>query len=201
MIGMFFAFHGAGFTLPNSLELLMSPLLRFSSFIDLVNERIGKASSWLILLAVVICTVNALVRYSVNLSSNGWLEVQWYLNSAMFLLVAAYALKRNNHVRIDVIAGRLSPRAQAWIDILGSLFALLPVSLIIIWYSWPSLVNSWDLGEHSSDPGGLIRWPVRLLIPVAFSMLALQGVSELIKRVAFLKGLIPNPAEHPKEIV
>jgi TRAP-type mannitol/chloroaromatic compound transport system permease small subunit len=201
MIGMFFAFHGAGFTLPNSLELLMSPLLRFSSFIDLVNERIGKASSWLILLAVVICTVNALVRYSVNLSSNGWLEVQWYLNSAMFLLVAAYALKRNNHVRIDVIAGRLSPRAQAWIDILGSLFAFLPVSLIIIWYSWPSLVNSWDLGEHSSDPGGLIRWPVRLLIPVAFSMLALQGVSELIKRVAFLKGLIPNPAEHPKEIV
>jgi TRAP-type mannitol/chloroaromatic compound transport system permease small subunit len=201
MIGMFFAFHGAGFTLPNSLELLMSPLLRFSSFIDLVNERIGKASSWLILLAVVICTVNALVRYSVNLSSNGWLEVQWYLNSAMFLLVAAYALKRNNHVRIDVIAGRLSPRAQAWIDILGSLFALLPVSLIIIWYSWPSLVNSWDLGEHSSDPGGLIRWPVRLLIPVAFSMPALQGVSELIKRVAFLKGLIPNPAEHPKEIV
>jgi TRAP-type mannitol/chloroaromatic compound transport system permease small subunit len=179
----------------------MNQLLQFSKLIDLVNERIGKASSWLILLAVVICTANALVRYSVNLSSNGWLEVQWYLNSAMFLLVAAYALKRNNHVRIDVIAGRLSPRVQAWIDILGSLFALLPVSLIIIWYSWPSLINSWDLGEHSSDPGGLIRWPVRLLIPVAFSMLALQGLSELIKRVAFLKGLIPNPAEHHKEAI
>jgi TRAP-type mannitol/chloroaromatic compound transport system permease small subunit len=174
----------------------MSSFLRFSRFIDLVNERIGKASAWLILAAVVICTGNALVRYAVNLSSNGWLEVQWYLNSAMFLLVAAYALKRNDHVRIDVIAGRLSARAQAWIDIVGSLFALLPVVLIIIWYSWPSLVNSWNIQEHSSDAGGLIRWPVRLLIPVAFSMLALQAVSEIIKRVAFLKGLIPNPAEN-----
>jgi TRAP-type mannitol/chloroaromatic compound transport system permease small subunit len=179
----------------------MSPLLRFSRFVDLINERIGKASAWLILAAVVICTVNALVRYAVNLSSNGWLEVQWYLNSAMFLLVAAYALKRNDHVRIDVIAGRLSARVQAWIDIVGSLLALLPVVLIIIWYSWPSLVNSWNIQEHSSDPGGLIRWPMRLLIPVAFSMLALQGVSEIIKRVAFLKGLIPNPAEHSKQEV
>ncbi len=177
----------------------MSLFLSFSRFVDLANERIGKASSWLILVAVIICTVNALVRYAVNLSSNGWLEVQWYLNSAMFLLVAAYALKRNDHVRIDVIAGRLSPRVQAWIDIVGSLLALLPVVLIIIWYSWPTLVNSWTINEYSSDPGGLIRWPVRLLIPVAFSMLALQGVSEIIKRVAFLRGIIPNPAEQKKE--
>lgn len=177
----------------------MSSLLRFSRFIDLVNERIGKASAWLILAAVVICTVNALVRYTVNLSSNGWLEIQWYLNSAMFLLVAAYALKRNDHVRIDVIAGKLSARTQAWIDIVGSLFALLPMALIIIWYSWPTLVNSFQISEMSSDNGGLIRWPVRLLIPVAFSMLALQGVSEIIKRAAFLQGLIPNPAEHKKE--
>ena len=179
----------------------MNPLLRFSRFIDLANERIGKASSWLILAAVVICTGNALVRYTVNFSSNGWLEIQWYLNSAMFLLVAAYALKRNDHVRIDVIAGRLSPRVQAWIDIVGSLLALLPVVLIIIWYSGPTLVNSFNIGETSSDPGGLIRWPVRLLIPLAFSMLALQGVSEIIKRVAFLKGLIPNPSDQKKEAV
>lgn len=177
----------------------MFPLLRFSRFIDLANERIGKASAWLILAAVVICTANALVRYTVNLSSNGWLEIQWYLNSAMFLLVAAYALKRNDHVRIDVIAGKLSARTQAWIDIVGSLFALLPMVLIIIWYSWPTLVSSWTINEYSSDPGGLIRWPVRLLIPVAFSMLALQGVSEIIKRAAFLQGLIPNPAEQKKE--
>ncbi len=177
----------------------MSSLLRLSRFIDLFNERIGKASAWLILAAVVICTVNALVRYTVNLSSNGWLEIQWYLNSAMFLLVAAYALKRNDHVRIDVIAGKLSARTQAWIDIVGSLFALLPMVLIIIWYSWPTLVNSFQISEMSSDNGGLIRWPVRLLIPVAFSMLALQGVSEIIKRAAFLQGLIPNPAEHKTE--
>jgi TRAP-type mannitol/chloroaromatic compound transport system permease small subunit len=179
----------------------MSTFLQFSNFIDRINERIGKASSWLILAAVLICTANALVRYSVNLSSNAWLEIQWYLNSAMFLLVAAYALKRNDHVRIDVIAGRLSPKVQAWIDIVGSLLALLPVSLIILWYSLPSLVNSWSGNEYSSDPGGLIRWPVRLLIPVAFGLLALQGVSEIIKRVAFLKGLIPNPVEHHRETV
>lgn len=139
-----------------------------------------------------------MARYSLNIGSNAWLEMQWYLNSAVFLLVAAWALKRNEHVRIDVIAGRLSPRAQAWIDIVGSLLMLLPAVAIIAWYSWPSLVNSWHIREHSSDPGGLIRWPVRLLIPVAFTLLGLQGLSELIKRVAFLKGLIPASAFEKK---
>ena len=174
----------------------MNSLLRFSSAVDLLNERIGKAAAWLTLAAVLICTINAIVRYSVNLSSNGWLEMQWYLNAAMFMLVAAYTLKKNAHVRIDVIAGRLTPRAQAWIDILGGLLFLLPVCLIIGWYSWPALMNSFQIHEMSSDPGGLIRWPVRLIIPVAFILLALQGVSEIIKRIAFLKGLIPNPVEH-----
>jgi TRAP-type mannitol/chloroaromatic compound transport system permease small subunit len=177
----------------------MKTLLRFSQLVDTLNERIGKFSAWFVLLAVFICTVNALVRYAFNLSSNGWLEIQWYLNSAMFLLVAAYALKLNAHVRIDVIAGKLSQRTQAWIDIFGGLFMLLPAVLIIAWYSWPSLVNSFQIGEMSSDNGGLIRWPVRLLIPVAFSLLALQGVSEIVKRVAYLKGLIPNPAESKQE--
>jgi TRAP-type mannitol/chloroaromatic compound transport system permease small subunit len=177
----------------------MNTLLLLSRLIDALNERIGKFSAWFILLAVCICTVNALIRYAFNLSSNGWLEIQWYLNSAMFLLVAAYALKLNAHVRIDVIAGKLSQRTQAWIDIFGGLFMLLPAVLIIAWYSWPSLVNSFQINEMSSDSGGLVRWPVRLLIPVAFGLLALQGVSEIIKRVAFLKGLIPNPAEHKQE--
>ena len=172
----------------------MNFLLKFSSLIDTVNERIGKFAAWFGLLAVVICTVNAIARYTLNLSSNAWLEIQWYLNAVMFLLVAAWALKRNDHVRIDVISGKLSLRAQAWIDIFGGLFMLLPAVVIIGWYSWPSLVNSWQIGEHSSDPGGLIRWPIRLLIPVAFSLLALQGVSEIVKRIAFLKGLIPYPA-------
>jgi len=169
----------------------MQNLLRFAALIDALNERIGKAAAWLGLVAVLVCTGNALARYALNIGSNAWLELQWYLNSAVFLLVAAYALKRNEHVRIDVIAGRLSERAQAWIDLLGGVFMLLPVAVIIGWYSWPSLVSSWEIGEYSSDPGGLIRWPVRLLIPVAFALLALQGISEVVKRVAFLRGLIP----------
>jgi len=177
----------------------MDALLKFSFLIDAVNERIGKWAAWLTLLAVLICTVNAIVRYAVNMSSNAWLEMQWYLNAAMFMLVAAYALKKNAHVRIDVIAGKLSPRAQAWIDIIGGLLFLLPVSLMIAWYSWPALVSSFQIGEYSSDPGGLIRWPVRLVIPIAFVLLSLQGVSEIIKRVAFLRGLIPDPAEHHRE--
>jgi len=174
-------------------------LLHLSRLIDALNERIGKLSSWLILLAVIICTVNALIRYAFNLSSNAWLEIQWYLNSAMFLLVAGYTLKINAHVRIDVIAGKLSARAQAWIDLFGSVFMLLPAVLIIAWYSWPSLANSFQLHEMSSDSGGLVRWPVRLLIPLAFGLLALQGISEIIKRAAFLQGLIANPAEHKRE--
>jgi len=174
-------------------------LLKFSSIIDRVNERIGRAASWLTLLAVLVCSVNATVRYTLNMSSNAWLELQWYLNSGMFLLVAAYALKINAHVRIDVIAGKLSPRAQAWIDIVGGLFFLLPVCVIIAWYSWPALVSSWSINEMSSDHGGLIRWPMRLLIPVAFILLSLQGLSEVIKRIAFLAGLIPNPVEPQRE--
>jgi TRAP-type mannitol/chloroaromatic compound transport system permease small subunit len=169
----------------------MHGLLRISALIDRMNERIGRIAAWLGLAAVVVCTGNAVARYAFSLASNAWLELQWYFNSAVFLLVAAYALKRNEHVRIDVLNGKLSPRAQAWIDIFGSLFMLLPAVAIIAWYSWPSLTNSFEIQEHSSDPGGLVRWPVRLLIPVAFALLGLQGISEIIKRFAFLKGLLP----------
>jgi TRAP-type mannitol/chloroaromatic compound transport system permease small subunit len=177
----------------------MKTLLRLCALVDRINERIGRWASWLTLIAVLVCTVNAMVRYSLHMSSNAWLELQWYLNAGMFLLVAAHALKINAHVRIDVIAGRLSPRAQAWIDVFGGLFFLLPMALIIAWYSWPSLVSSWRINEMSSDPGGLIRWPVRVLIPVAFVLLALQGLSEVIKRCAFLAGRAPNPAEAKRE--
>jgi TRAP-type mannitol/chloroaromatic compound transport system permease small subunit len=177
----------------------MKALLGFCALVDRINERIGRWAAWFGLLAVVVCSVNASVRYSLNLSSNAWLEIQWYFNAAMFMLVAAWALKRNDHVRIDVIAGKLPLRAQAWIDIFGGLFMLLPTAVIIGWYSWPSLVNSFAIDEHSSDPGGLLRWPIRLLIPVAFTLLALQGISEVIKRIAFLKGLIPYPAEHHRQ--
>src|SRR4051812_9873166 len=169
----------------------MQRLLRISRGIDAINAWIGRSAAWLGLGAVIVCTGNATARYALNIGSNAWLELQWYLNSAVFLLIAGYALKRNEHVRIDVIVGRLSERAQAWVDLLGGMFMLLPAAIIIGWYSWPSLVSSWQIHEYSSDPGGLVRWPVRLLIPVAFALLALQGVSEVIKRVAFLKGLIP----------
>jgi TRAP-type mannitol/chloroaromatic compound transport system permease small subunit len=169
----------------------MKKLLRLSALIDSVNEFIGRSVSWLGLAAVLICAAAATARYALNIGSNAWLEIQWYLNAAVFLLVAGYTLKRHEHVSIDVLAGRWSPRVQAWIHIVGGIFMLLPATLIIAWYSWPSLVNSYDIQEYSSDPGGLIRWPVRLLIPVAFALLALQGVSEIIKRIGFLKGLVP----------
>jgi TRAP-type mannitol/chloroaromatic compound transport system permease small subunit len=170
----------------------MRALLRLSRWIDRLNELIGRWVSWLGLAAVVICAAAATARYALNIGSNAWLEIQWYLNSAVFLLVAGYTLKRHEHVNIDVLASRFSPRVQAWIHILGGIFMLLPATLIIAWYSWPSLVNSYAIQEYSSDPGGLIRWPVRLLIPVAFTLLALQGVSEVIKRIGFLKGLVPE---------
>ena len=170
----------------------MQGLLRFARAIDGLNEFIGRWVSWLGLAAVVICAAAATARYALNVGSNAWLEIQWYLNSAVFLLVAGYTLKRHEHVSIDVLAGRFSPRVQAWIHILGGIFMLLPATIIIAWYSWPSLFNSYDIQEYSSDPGGLLRWPVRALIPLAFTLLALQGVSEVIKRIGFLKGLVPE---------
>jgi TRAP-type mannitol/chloroaromatic compound transport system permease small subunit len=169
----------------------MQRLLASARIIDHLNTLIGRGVSWLGLAAVLICAAAATARYAFNVGSNAWLEIQWYLNAAVFLLVAGYALKRHEHVSIDVLAGRFSPRVQAWIHILGGIFMLLPATLIIAWYSWPSLVSSWEIEEYSSDPGGLIRWPVRALIPLAFGLLALQGVSEIIKRIGFLKGLVP----------
>ena len=168
----------------------MQPLLRFARVVDRLNEFIGRWVSWLGLAAVVICAAAATARYALNIGSNAWLEIQWYLNAAVWLLVAGYTLKQHEHVNIDVLAGRFPARVQAWIHILGGIFMLLPAAIIIAWYSWPSLVNSWDIQEYSSDPGGLIRWPVRLLIPVSFALLALQGVSEITKRIGFLRGLV-----------
>ncbi|HVP08708.1 MAG TPA: TRAP transporter small permease subunit [Burkholderiales bacterium] len=169
----------------------MQSLLRLARGIDRLNELIGRWVSWLGLAAVLICAAAAAARYAFNVGSNAWLEIQWYLNAAVFLLVAGYTLKRHEHVSIDVLAGKFSPRVQAWIHILGGIFMLLPATIIIAWFSWPSLVNSYAISEYSSDPGGLIRWPVRLLIPIAFGLLALQGVSEIIKRIGFLKHLVP----------
>jgi TRAP-type mannitol/chloroaromatic compound transport system permease small subunit len=171
----------------------MKAMLTLATGIDAVNERIGRLAIWLVLIVVLISAGNALSRYALNMSSNAWLEIQWYLFSGIFLLCAAYVLKRNEHIRIDVIAGRLSERAQNWIDVFGILVFLLPMALIIGYLSWPVFVNAWNSGEGSPSPGGLIRWPVRLLVPIGFAMLTLQAFSELIKRIAFLAGVGPNP--------
>jgi TRAP-type mannitol/chloroaromatic compound transport system permease small subunit len=170
-------------------------LLRVSRAIDALNERVGHLVYWLILAAVLVSAGNATVRYLFDMSSNGWLELQWYLFSAVFLLASGYTLLRNEHVRIDVINGHLPPRVRAWIDLLGGLFFLLPMALIIMALAWPIVIESVLRNEVSSDAGGLLRWPVKLLIPVGFLLLALQGVSEIIKRAGFLMGRIPDPLE------
>ncbi|MGE5650704.1 TRAP transporter small permease subunit [Noviherbaspirillum sp. UKPF54] len=168
----------------------MSFLLSLSRLIDKINEKIGLGVSWALLLAVLICAGNALVRYSLNTSSNAWLEIQWYLFAAIFLLASSYTLRRNEHVRIDVIAGRLSKRAQVWIDLFGFLVFLLPMTLIILYYAVPYALLSIQNQEVSSNAGGLIVWPAKALIPAGFFLLSLQGLSELIKRIGFLMGLV-----------
>ena len=173
----------------------MTLLLRLSRLIDAVNDLVGRSVYWLVLAMVLISAANAIVRKVFNYSSNAFLEAQWYLFSAVFLLAAGYTLLRNEHVRIDVIAGRLSHRAQAWIDILGTLFFLFPMALLIMWLSWPYFVHSYVDGEVSGSAGGLILWPARALIPAGFALLVLQGLSELIKRVAFIAGKGPDPVK------
>jgi TRAP-type mannitol/chloroaromatic compound transport system permease small subunit len=173
----------------------MKAMLRLASGIDAINEWIGKATTWLILVVVLISAGNAGSRYAFDMSSNAMLEIQWYLFSAIFLLCSAYVLKKNEHIRIDVIAGRLSDRAQNWIDVFGILVFMLPMVLLIAYLSWPVFVNAWDSGEVSANPGGLVRWPVRLMLPFGFAMLTLQALSELVKRIAFLSGTGSNALE------
>jgi TRAP-type mannitol/chloroaromatic compound transport system permease small subunit len=163
-------------------------LLNLSRRIDALNERIGRAVMWLVLAAVLVSSGNALFRYGLNMSSNAWLEIQWYLFAAIFLLGAGYTLKHNGHVRIDILYGRFSPRTRALVDLAGGLLFLLPTAAIIGWLGWAGFADSYAVGEMSPDAGGLARWPIRLLIPVGFALLALQGVSECIKRAAFLAG-------------
>lgn len=171
----------------------MQTLLKLSRAIDALNENVGKAAIWLVLVVTLISAVNAFVRYAFNYSSNGFLEIQWYLFSAIFLLCAGYALKRNAHVRIDVVSSRFSPRVLAWIDIVGTIFFLAPMACAVLYLSWPIFLESYRTNEYSSNAGGLIVWPVRALVPAGFFLLILQGISELIKRIAFLQGLIGDP--------
>jgi TRAP-type mannitol/chloroaromatic compound transport system permease small subunit len=179
----------------------MKALLALSRAIDALNERVGQFVLWLVLAATLVSAANAGMRYAFSMASNAWLELQWYLLAAIFLLAAGYTLKHNGHVRIDILYGRLSARACAWIDLIGALLFLLPFSLLLMWFSWPGFTDALQHGEMSPDAGGLLRWPVRLLIPLGFALLALQGISEIIKRVAFLRGQITLTFEQPDEKV
>jgi TRAP-type mannitol/chloroaromatic compound transport system permease small subunit len=177
----------------------MRTLLVIAHFIDGLNERVGRTLLWLVLIVTLISAGNAVVRKAFGMSSNAWLEIQWYLFAAIFLLAAAYTLKHNGHVRIDVVYSHLSERARAWIDLFGTLMFLLPLCVLMMVLSWPAFAESFMRHEMSPDAGGLLRWPVRLLTPVGFLLLALQGVAEVIKRVAFLRGLTALPHEQPRE--
>lgn len=171
----------------------MAFLLRLSRMIDFLNEKVGQTVYWLVLASVVVSSGNAVVRYAFDTSSNAWLEIQWYLYTGFFLVGAGYTLLRNEHVRIDIIYSRLKPRTRAWIDLLGGIFFLLPMAILLLCLSWPVFTESYRLHEYSPNPNGLLRWPVKLMMPVGFFLLALQGVSEVIKRTAFLMHLIPDP--------
>lgn len=171
----------------------MQGLLKFSRGVDWLNSLVGRWVIWLILACTVISGVNASVRKAFNTSSNAYLEVQWYLFAASFLLAAGYTLLQGEHVKIDVIASKLSKRKQIWIDIIGFALFLTPMCLVVLYYGVPFFLQGWRSGEMSGNSGGLIRWPVYLMIPIGFALLLLQGVSEFIKRIAFLQGLIPDP--------
>lgn len=171
----------------------MRALLKFSNAVDWLNTQIGKYVIWLILASTVISGINAIIRKVFNISSNAYLEVQWYFFAASFLIAAGYTLLNNEHVRIDVLSSRLPKRGQIWVDIIGFTFFLSPICLAVLWYGIPFFLQGYQSGEMSSNAGGLIRWPVYAMIPLGFTLLMLQGWSELIKRIAFLMGLIEDP--------
>jgi TRAP-type mannitol/chloroaromatic compound transport system permease small subunit len=175
-------------------------LLALSRAIDRLNEQFGYVANWMVLLACLISAGNAFSRYLFSMSSNGWLEIQWYMFAAMVLLGGPYTLKMNEHVRVDLIYGMVSERTRIWIDIIGGLLFLLPICVILTYFTWPWFVDSWKLGEVSTNAGGLIRWPVKLLMPVGFALMALQGISEIIKRVAALEHIIDIEFKYEKPL-
>jgi TRAP-type mannitol/chloroaromatic compound transport system permease small subunit len=174
-------------------------LLRLARGIDALNERVGRGVMWLVLAAVLISAGNAVVRKAFDRSSNAWLEIQGVLFAAVFLLAAGYTLLHQAHVKVDVLLGRFSRRTQARVECLGLLFFLFPFAAVVIDLSLPLVLRAWVSGEVSSNAGGLIRWPAYALLPAGFALLALQGLSELIKRLAFLSGRGPDPGAQGPE--
>ena len=174
----------------------MQGLLAASRWIDTLNERIGKVCDWLVLLACIVSAANAMVRYAYDISSNAWLELQWYMFAVIVMMGASYTLKKNEHVRVDIWYMTLSERGQIWVDIIGTVIFLLPACVLMGWLSWPFFMQSYAVFEHSSNAGGLIRWPIKFVIPFGFFMLTLQGLSELVKRVAMLQGYQTDVSTH-----
>jgi TRAP-type mannitol/chloroaromatic compound transport system permease small subunit len=165
-----------------------------------MNGRFGVIATWLVLIACLVSAGNAASRYLFSESSNGWLEAQWYMFAAIVLLGAPYTLRMNEHVRVDLIYGSLSENARLWIDIIGGLFFLIPICAILIYFTWDWFVESWNIHEMSPNAGGLVRWPVKLLLPVGFALMILQGISEIIKRVAALRGVIDEDFVYEKPL-
>lgn len=177
----------------------MSTLLKLSSFIDSVTTWIGRYVAWLILAAVVISAGNAIIRKAAGISSNAWLELQWYLFGAVFMLAAAWTLSKDEHVRIDVVSARLSARARVWIDLICHIVFLMPFAVMMVWLSWPFFLRSYASGESSMNAGGLILWPAKALILLGFILFMVQGVSEIIKKAAMLRGDLEIPTESEED--
>ena len=177
----------------------MNALLKLSGAIDRINEFVGKWVAWLILAAVVVSATNAVIRKVFNASSNAFLEIQWYFFAGVFLLCAGYTMLRNEHVKIDVILHLYSKRKQIWVDIIGIVFFLFPFVVAVVVLSWPLFLDAFRTGEMSQNAGGLVRWPVFMLVPIGFTLLGIQGISELIKRFAYLKGMIEDPTRKKQQ--
>jgi len=178
----------------------LAALLKLSRAIDWLNDRFGVVANWLVLLACLVSAGNAAVRYLFNESSNGWLEIQWYMFAGIVLFGGPYTLKVNEHVRVDLLYGMASERTRLWIDIVCGVLFLLPICIILVWFTWPWFLDSWRIHEMSQNAGGLVRWPVKLILPVGFALMALQGVSEIVKRVAALKNVIRDEFRYEKPL-
>ncbi|QOZ35037.1 TRAP transporter small permease subunit [Bradyrhizobium sp. CCBAU 53421] len=176
----------------------MRPMLALSQAIDRLNEKIGTICNLLVLIACLVSAGNAMIRYAFSYSSNGWLEAQWYMFAILVMFGASYTFKRNEHVRVEILYLMLSERGQLWLDMIGTLFFLIPACLLLAYLSWPFFHQAYAVGEMSGNAGGLLRWPIKFVIPSGFVMLALQGVSEVIKRIAALQGYVTIDAKYER---
>src|SRR5712664_3825078 len=179
-------------------ENTMRPLLALSTAIDFLNQKFGDVCNFLVLTACIVSAANAMIRYAFGYSSNSWLELQWYMFAVFVMFGASYTFKRNEHVRVEILYLMLSERGQLWLDLIGTLFFLIPSCLLLAYLSWPFFMQAYNVGEISSNAGGLVRWPIKFVIPAGFVMLALQGVSEVIKRIAALQNLVTIDAKYER---